>query len=97
MKAEVVNIENKGYVVVIEHGSEYANTFYGRNVFKDDADCEANEFNSALASHVESELTSKIEKIKAEFSDECINEKLRTPDVKSGMIEMRDEILNRLR
>ena len=37
------------------------------------------------------------DKIKVEFSDECINEKLRTPDVKSGMIEMRDEILNRLK
>ena len=92
MKAETL-LEKSGLyssIIEIDNGPYYS---LCHNVSEGKANEVTNHFNSALASHVESELTSKIEKIKAELSDECINEKLRTPDVKSGMIEMRDEIL----
>lgn len=52
---------------------------------------------SWIERNILSELASNIEKIKAEFSDNIINDLTRSPDVKSGMIEMRDKILNRLK
>ena len=86
----VIVVNRKGFLftLVDDVPNEYAKTI-------------ADKFNSALASHVQSELSEKVEKIREELTDEWIEEisnyRHYTLVFQGGMMAMRDEILNRLK
>lgn len=56
----------------------------------------ADQFNSALSQHVQSELSSKIEQLKEKFSDEWIEEEYGKNQQSIGMKIMRNKLLNKL-